>query len=90
MRRLNPIVPYISLEHEVHQLEERLIAQALIAADGSLLEASRLLQLRSEQALKFILRRHPQLRFTAVESLGPSGPVGKVMNIQEWKALRPQ
>lgn len=52
----------VSLEQEIHKLEESLIMQALQAADGCLLEAARYLQLRSEGALKFILRRHPNLR----------------------------
>lgn len=62
MSILNPTHKGVSFEREIHRLEESLILQALIAADGSLLEAARYLQLRSEDALKFILRRHPSLR----------------------------
>lgn len=61
MNVLSPTFQGVSLEQEVHKLEESLVMQALMAANGSLLEATRYLHLRSEDALKFILRRHPKL-----------------------------
>lgn len=50
------------LERAVAALEKRLVRAALEQAGGSVYEASRLLELRSEDALRFIiLRRHPEL-----------------------------
>jgi DNA-binding NtrC family response regulator len=49
------------LEPAVRALEERLITAALAEARGDTFKASELLGLRSEGALLFILRRHPQL-----------------------------
>ncbi len=52
----------VSLEAAVAELESRLIRAALRQAKGSTYEASALLGLRTEEALLFILRRHPEIR----------------------------
>lgn len=57
----SPDTAPVYLEQAVHELEERLITNALLTTCGSVYEASRLLGLRTEDALWFILQRHPKL-----------------------------
>jgi hypothetical protein len=79
----------VSLEQAVHELEETLIKRALLQACGSVYEASKLLGLRSEGALEFILRRHPALlEWCGQELSRQKAGRSKVVELRQW-ARRP-
>jgi tetratricopeptide (TPR) repeat protein len=64
------------LKQKLDEIEEALIEQALLDAGGSVRRASKLLGLKSHQALFGILKRHPRLRLspTTVEASRGSAP----------------